>query len=38
MIKRFTKGYAANKDFTNLFNRIRNEKSDKRKYRAYRMG
>ena len=37
-IKRITEGYVANKDPTNLFNRVRNEKSDEQKYHAYRMG
>ena len=37
-IKWITEGYAADKDFTNLFNCVRNEKSDERKYRAYCMG
>jgi hypothetical protein len=37
MIKRITEGYAADKDFTNLFNCVRNEKMDERKYCAYRI-
>ena len=37
MIKRITKGYAADKDFAALFDHVRNEKADERKYRAYRI-
>src|SRR6266852_9420146 len=37
MIKRLTEGYVADKDFAALFHRIRNEKMDEQKYRAYRL-
>jgi len=37
MIKRLTEGYAADKDFAALFHRVRNEKMDEQKYRAYRL-
>jgi hypothetical protein len=37
MIKRITEGYMADKDFTTLFHRVKNEKTDERKYRAYRI-
>ena len=35
MLKRITEGYMADKDFTTLFHRVKDEKTDKRKYRAY---
>ena len=37
MLKRITEGYMADKDFTTLFHRVKDEKTDERKYRAYRI-